>query len=618
MYRKAATSDSNTVMQNMLSRLPLESHRGELTHANFTLQQYSELFNFAPVGYLTVDRHFTIIKINHTATNLLELDSSTDQTTLFPLCASTEEDEALQNLVKMVATGGHAEISLHTELHRSRKTPVTLFLQSTRAKSLDQTYCQIKIIDISGRSAVEKQLFDSRDYLQHLASHDELTQLPNRRLFYQTLSACLVTAKSNRRKLGVALLDLNQFKVINDTLGHDSGDELLVKAAQRLRDTISPENFAARLAGDEFILIFRNSHDRAELQAICESVLFNLSQPYELSTAPNIHISASIGVSIYPTDATSADELVKNADIAMYRAKSYNASGVVFFKAEMMQARQLNYSDQQKLRNSIAAESFEFRIQPIYNCSTASFTGVEVLPHWSHPDRGLLPPEGYIKLAEECGAIESFGYIIIKNACKQQQHLQQTGFGHITVSVKISSKQIVAPGFTEKVKETIWSQRADAKRISFILTENALQDADNRAADAISKLHELGIRFALDDFGSGYSSFSQLAKLPIDTIKVDRSIIGGVPYDEACLSIVKALIAMGLNMDISIVATGVETREQFDYLYSAGCDEMQGPLMARAIQQNKVAGFFRSSEDSRQLGNELARNSAFTLRAANN
>ncbi len=594
---------TDNLFGNKLSQLSLDSCKSDLAHADYTQRQYSDLFDCAPIGYLMVDQFFRIVKINRTAAELLEINQHADITELFPLCTSAEDNDALKNIIKTVAAGAHAELSLHTTLDRATRTPVKLFFQRASADDSNQYYCQITIVDINGRTVTENKLTESRDYLQHLATHDELTQLPNRRLFNQSLSRFMIDANRDGHRLGIGLLDLDQFKVINDTLGHDVGDELLVKTAQRLQETVGSDNFVARLAGDEFMLVIRNIHQHSELAAILESVRLNLLQPYELSAATEIKVSASIGVSVFPTDASTVEELVSYADTAMYQAKSSGRSCVHFFTQDMGRALKRKNRLQKEIRIGIDQNDFETWYQPIYDCSTDTFASVEVLARWRHPERGLLPPREFIDLAEECGAIESLGYQILEKAFHQQHQLKQAGFGHIVVSVNISPRQIVALGFVKTVKELLRKQNADARKVEFELTENALLNAhlnaDSEITKVISKLHTLGIRFTIDDFGTGYSSFSHLAKLPIGKIKVDQSITNSIPHDEDSVVMFNALTSLGKNLQFSVVSEGVETLEQYNFLRSAGCDEIQGFLMTEPMPDSELLSFLQT--DSKKI-----------------
>lgn len=601
--RQKAISTAAETPGNELSRLSLELEccKTKLTQANAALRQYAELFNHAPIGYLIVDRLFHIVKINRTASKLLELCEDAGPTTLFPLCTSTEDNEQIKNLTQIAINGSCTRVSVDIELGRCSKTPVTLFLQSTNADALNRNCCLIAIININSRSVVDKQAAGGRDYLQHLATHDELTQLPNRRLFYRSLATSIKSAQRDEHSLGIAVLDLDQFKVINDTFGHDIGDELLVKTAQRLKDTLGPENIVARLAGDEFVLIIKNIHHRSELEAICESVRLALSLPYQLNTASEIQVDASIGVSVYPTDACLAKELIKCADTAMYQAKSSGGSCVHYFTRHMARAQRRKCRLQKEIHTGIENKDFEAWFQPIYHCSSNSFASVEVLARWRHPERGLLLPGDFIKLAEDCGAIESLGCQILTNAFRQQHELMRAGLAHIVVSVNISPRQIITQGFVEKVEEILCEQKADPSRIRFELTENSLLDAGAGISTAISKLHSLGIRFTIDNLGTGYSSFSQIANLPVSNIKIDQTLTQDIPHTKENIAIVKATISMAKNLQILVSSKGVESQEQFNFLRTAGCDEIQGFLLSMPMPAKELSTFLNTDCADTQL-----------------
>ncbi len=394
------------------------------------------------------------------------------------------------------------------------------------------------------------------------------------------------------------MLDLDQFKGINDTLGHDIGDELLIGVALRLTDTVKAGDFVARLAGDEFVFVIKSFHRLVELEAICEKVRRAVAEPFVLGTGTEIRASASIGLSVYPTDGTGAQEMVKCADAAMYQAKVSGAGCVKIFNQAMGRAQKQKIRLEQDLRSSVVDKKFETWYQPIYQCSSNSYSSVEVLARWRHPQRGIVHPETFIPLAEDCGVIESLGYLILEKAFKQQHQLTEAGYEQVNVSINISPQQLFAAGFVDTVKSLLERNQTVAKRIEFEVTENTLFDQHKEINSTIGRLQALGIQFAIDDFGTGYSSFSRLAKLPIRKIKIDQTFIKGIPNNKKNLAIVKALITMGKDLGICIVAEGVETQEQFDYLYAAGCDEIQGFLLAGPMPINTLVSVLSSGKRS--------------------
>lgn len=585
----------------MLLSLELEGYKSELTQVTAARRQYSELFDNAPIGYLIVDRLFRVIRINQVASELLLISEADTPNAIFPLRVSVEDRVALKNKIKMVTSGSRVEFSVQLAIENRPKKSITLFMQPVKARDRKQFHCQIAIVDISGRCAAEKQLVKARDYLQHLATHDELTKLPNRRLFNDSLVNIISSARRSGHKLGIAVLDLDQFKFINDTLGHDVGDELLAETAQRLTETVKPKDFVARLAGDEFVLVISDFRHLSDLKAICEKVRLVLSHPYKLGSGTELQVSASIGVSVYPTDGVEVKELVKCADAAMYHAKASGRSRVECFTQDMGRALRHKYRLEEDLRISVENENFETWYQPIYHCKSDSFTSVEVLVRWRHPERGLIQPDDFIHLAEDCGAIESLGFLILEKAFKQQYQMSLAGYGHIAVSINISPYQIVAPGFADKVIELINEHRADANQIEFEVTENALFDEHKEITCIIRRLQSLGIRFSIDDFGTGYSSFSRLAKLPVRKIKIDQTFINGIPEDKDNIAIVKALITMSKDLHICVVAEGVETNKQLDYLRDIECDEIQGFLLAEPMPINKLLSVLQKDKKNYQI-----------------
>ena len=474
---------------------------------------------------------------------------------------------------------------------------VPMHLQSTAAVDARKSHQYFDVSDARKRCTSDRQLDKKTNRLQHLATHDELTQLPNRRLFNQSLTRFMASAQRGKHKLGVALLDLDEFKSVNDTMGHDIGDELLLAVAQRLTKAVGPNNFVARLAGDEFTLIIRKFRNQSELTNLFDNVRLALSQPFLLHNATEVRVSASIGGSVYPTDGLQPKELLKCADAAMYEAKSSGRNCTKLFTQDMGRALRRKLRFHRELRSSLDNNEFETWYQPIYNCSTGSITNVEALVRWRHPERGLLSANDFVGLADDCGAIEPLGSLIMEGAFQQQNRLKKSGYRYVTVSINISDRQIVAPNFVEEVEELLHKHKTDATRIEFQLTEQALSNEISAVTDAIRSLRSLGIQFSIDNFGTGYSSCTRLAELPINKVKIGQSIIRKFPNDKDSISIVNALMAMGKNLNCCVAAVGVETHEQLNALQSAGCDEVQGFLLAMPSPQNRLLSTLGSYND---------------------
>ncbi|MDB5839751.1 MAG: hypothetical protein JWQ23_1703 [Herminiimonas sp.] len=421
-----------------------------------------------------------------------------------------------------------------------------------------------------------------QDHIQHLAYHDPLTNLPNRAMFNRHLSHALIQARRYSKGLAVLFIDLDRFKNINDTLGHDAGDRLLQEMARRLSASLRSGDLVARLGGDEFVVLIEEVSDSSRVIQVARQILGALVKEYPLD-GQLIHITASIGISTFPEDGRDEFSLMKHADVAMYRAKDGGKNNFQFYSAQMDLHSAAQLALESGLRRAIDRNELVLHYQPKVEARSGRISGAEVLVRWQHPELGLLQPEDFIPLAEETGLIVPLTKWVLRKACGQNQLWKNQGLPPLRIAVNLSARQFADEKLMSDVASTLSEIGMDPTLLELEITESMMmRDIDNTIA-VLSGLKELGIRIAIDDFGIGYSSLSHLKQFPIDIIKIDRSFITDVPGNQADAAIADAIIAMGKSLKIIVVAEGVEEPEQLEFLRSRGCDEIQGFFFSRPL-----------------------------------
>jgi diguanylate cyclase (GGDEF)-like protein len=439
--------------------------------------------------------------------------------------------------------------------------------------------------------ADEKTKADAR--IEYLASHDSLTDLPNREMFNALLHHAIEAAGRHQRRLAVLFIDLDRFKIINDSLGHDAGDALLVKIAGRLRKALRSSDVVARLGGDEFVVILEETAD-GDIEAIARNLLAVLSQPLQLS-GHECHTTASIGIAIHPSDGVDAQTLIKNADMAMYLAKEDGKNGFRFFTNEVKTQSIERLTLETALRHALGRNQFTLHYQPKVDMASGQITGVEALLRWTHPELGVLPPMQFIPLAEETGLIVPIGRWVLKEACAQNMAWQRRGLRPVSMAVNLSPRQFADPQLLQDVDEALAASGMSAVLLQLEVTESMVMRNVARAVKVLDAIQSRGIRLAIDDFGTGYSSMSLMKQFPIDTIKIDRSFVRDLPNDSEDQAIAQAIISMGKALGMTVIAEGVETVEQAAFLRNHGCDEMQGFLFSKAVPPQELAALLRSA-----------------------
>jgi diguanylate cyclase (GGDEF)-like protein/PAS domain S-box-containing protein len=436
-----------------------------------------------------------------------------------------------------------------------------------------QEYFQAIIRDLTEREDAERQL-------RILATHDTLTGLPNRALLHERLQGML-EACAQGRSVAVMFLDLDRFKEVNDSFGHEHGDILLCEVAARLRKVLRPGDAVARLGGDEFVVAAECSGETSAT-AIAAKLLEVLTLPVTVG-AQDVVVGASIGISMFPRDAGTRELLFQTADTAMYRAKAEGRNRYRFFEPEMTVAARARMALELSLRPALAREEFELHYQPRVDLRSMAVVGMEALLRWRHPQQGMVPPQQFIGIAEETGLINPIGRWVLREACRQTRRLIDEFGRPIRVSVNVSARQLAQQGFVDEVREALAASGLAPIALELELTESALIEDLERTAAMLGELQGLGVKLAVDDFGTGYSGLAYLRRLPIDVLKLDRSFVLQDDGRISAFDFVKAFVDMAHALQMSVVAEGVETAEVLDFLRAASCDEAQGYLLGRPL-----------------------------------
>ena len=441
--------------------------------------------------------------------------------------------------------------------------------------------------------ADEKNKADER--IEYLASHDSLTNLPNRETFNSLLREAIDAAQRHDHRFAVLFIDLDRFKVINDSLGHEAGDLLLFEVADRLRSALRASDVVARLGGDEFVVILDQCGEIDDVQRISTELLAALGKPMELA-GHECHTTASIGIAMYPANGADAQTLTKNADMAMYLAKEDGKNGYRFFSKEVKTQSIERLSLESALRRALEREQFSLNYQPKVDMATGQITGVEALLRWAHPDLGNISPAQFIPLAEETGLIVPIGRWVVKEACAQAMAWQRRGLLPVSMAVNLSPRQFVDEHLLQDVDEALAASGMSPVLLQLEVTESMMMRNVGRALKVLDAIQSRGIRLAIDDFGTGYSSMSLMKHFPIDTIKIDRSFVRDLPQDSEDQAIAQAIISMGKALGMTVVAEGVENAEQEAFLRTHGCDEMQGFLISKPVPARQMAELLRPME----------------------
>lgn len=546
------------------------------------------VFNHTPAGIVVTDETFLILSINPAATGMTgrsahELIGSS----VFDLLTQ-DEHWKIQQL--------RADLSLHSawrgELALGRSDGKT-FPASLRVSRIDENdgglprhYIWI-FADITERKEAEARM-------QHIAQHDSLTGLPNRLSLLMRLGQLLPEARRHDWKIGIMFIDLDRFKIINDTLGHQVGDEMLREVACRLSGVVRETDFVARLGGDEFVVILPGITNPADAALVASKIVNALNSPIE-ANGHELHTSPSIGISLFPDDGPDGDTILKNADTAMYHAKAVGRNNYQFFAADMNEVASERLDIERKLRHAISRNELALVYQPQFRADSSRPTGVEALLRWHHPTDGMISPERFIPVAEETGMIVEIGEWVMHTACREMKHWIDNGLRPLRVAVNVSARQLRRRDFCETVAGALAESGLPAELLELEITESSVMENPKEAILILERLGRMGVSLAIDDFGTGYSSLAYLKLFPIDHLKIDRSFVRDIEHDLNDRAIAFGTIALAHSLGLNVIAEGVETADQLDLLCSNGCDEVQGYLFSKPLTGGAAFAFLHAA-----------------------
>jgi len=432
--------------------------------------------------------------------------------------------------------------------------------------------------------------------LLNLARYDQVTQLPNRSMYWDFLSKSIATASRTKNNIAILLLDLDNFKQINDSLGHDAGDELLIQMAKKLSHCVREADIVARVGGDEFAILLLNPRDTQVAANIAQKVLADIAQTFHIFSN-DVSVRASIGIAIYPDDGTTATQLTKAADTAMYHAKSSGRNTFKYFSRAMHERIQHDMKITQELHKALDGQQMSVNFQPQLQVNNNQLVGFEALIRWHHPKMGQVSPTEFIPVAETNGLITEIGDWCLMQALQQTKKWNEklVNGNRVNIAVNVSSLQFKQNKFAEHIINLVTSSGLPPELLELEITETAIMENPKQTIEDLHKLRAAGIRISMDDFGTGYSSLAQLKQLPIDVLKIDKSFIDEINQNESGNAIVKSIIDLAHSLNISVVAEGVETQDQFTFLKKSDCDVVQGYYFSKPLDVPNSSAYLRST-----------------------
>ncbi|MBW2279689.1 MAG: EAL domain-containing protein [Deltaproteobacteria bacterium] len=502
--------------------------------------------------------------------------------------------DALSRALRRAQGGGIGEFGVDHRVNLPNGETRFIYLQGEVAFDAQNQPYELSgtAQDVTDRKRAEAEA-------RFLAYHDTLTRLGNRHLFRERLDYSLAQARRHQTIVAVIVLDLDHFKRINDTFGHPVGDNLLVSVADRLTNCVREGDFVSRslpddagptvsrFGGDEFMLSLSSVRNAAEVGQVTERILEVLSRPYDVE-GTEIVVTASAGVSVSPSDGDDVDTLLHNADAAMYYAKGQGRGHYQFYKPSMSELAGKNLELESELRAALQNEQFILHYQPKVELPSGRITGFEALVRWQHPEKGLVPPNAFLPVAEQAGLIVPLGELVLRTACEQTKHWREMGFNALRMSVNMSAHQFCTEAIFDTVVRVLRETPLSPRSLDVEITESTMMENQGVAVDSLQRMKGIGVTVSLDDFGTGYSSLSYLKGFPVDTVKIDRSFVRDVTTDPDTAAITRAIISMAHALSLNVVAEGVETEAQLEFLAGCGCDEIQGYLFSRPVPADEA------------------------------
>jgi len=614
--RKRAEAKLNDEIQNREEVRPediprllfdLHTHQIELEMQNEELRQtqealveaharYVELYNLAPIGYLTINAKGLILEINLTLVKMLESEPYLLLEQPFSsFVVKAAQDTYYMFISQLFKTKKQQSCELRIRTHE--RMPAGEVTKNIGGEEKSRFWVRVDgrpLLDDSGEvDKVNLSVCDIRDYkqardkLEHLATHDQLTHLPNRYLMETELNQRINAAKRFEEQLAILFIDLDHFKVINDTMGHEHGDILLQKVAKRLSAQLRDYDTVARFGGDEFVLLMPQIRDTTEIAAVADKIIREFSNVFHLNKQ-QAFVTASVGISLYPDDGTTVGELLQNADAAMYRAKDAGRDRYCFFTQIMNDELRRHQLITSELRISLARQDFSLYYQPLVDAQSGSIKCCEALIRWISADGETISPAEFIPVAEKSELINRIGEWVINESCRQKAEWKEKGLAGIRIDINLSGKQFLQHDIFTVLMRSLESYHLTTSDIGIELTENVLIEAVEHNLSNLRQLDKAGIQISIDDFGTGYSSLSYLRRFPVHNLKIDQEFVRDAPHHENDRSIMEAIVAVGHRLGLKVVVEGVETEDQHRLAKEIGCDLEQGYFFHKPMNANEV------------------------------
>jgi len=600
-----ALAETFNHMANALEvrRQKVRNARGEMRQAKDTL---ATVIDTSHVAIICCDLDQSVVLWSRGAEQMFGYSTEEalgQQGLLVPPEAVPEAQELFRRVY-----GGETVRDLHVKRRRKDGALLDVRLAAAPMRKADGTVRNVAFAyeDITERKAAEEQL-------RRLAHYDQLTGLPNRALLQKELGR-LLAQDGGKAPTSIVLFDLDEFKDVNDTLGHSTGDQLLIEVGQRLMGVAEERSvvgLASRLGGDEFVVVLPHCGDPRIVSEIVDLMLKRLNEPFIINDQL-VHLGASAGVAIAPQDGAGVEELIANADLALYQAKADGGRNLRFFMPVLRAQAQSRRSLGLELRHAFANHEFEIHFQPQIRLADKAVVGAEALLRWRHPQRGLLAPGAFIDTLAESAIASGVGRWIIRAACEQAAAWRAMGLPLVRVGVNLFPSQAYDEALSQDVMEALCDFGLPADALELEITENIALNREDSAV--LQRLHDAGVKLAFDDFGTGYASLSYLTRLPLSRIKIDRSFVGKITRDAQDAAIVRSLIAMAHNLELGVIAEGVETTQQADFLIAERCEEAQGFLYAKPLPAEQFEAYLRTQRLALLIPHDLAQDGAAPVR----